>query len=236
MVCGTFGLDSREQALAVGGATVIGPFGRRGQVAARAVGEGHVLHRTRGHFDPDDASSGSGLLRTAARQRRNPRTGRAPSTVGLFRRRCSPSFTRRGWFASLGSFHTTGQGRGVGSRQSAAFPRRKEGGSIRLGSFAGRRAGSSREAGHAARSPRTAGELHGSCVGFRHRWRHHAPLGGSSRVVALSGVGVGEGSFDRPVQHANGAVAPAVLCDPVIAARGSFATLGRRNHDYLVIV
>ena len=31
---------------------------------------------------------------------------------------------------------------------------------------------------------------------------------GQSGAVALSGIGVGDGSFDRPVQHANGAVAP----------------------------
>ena len=78
VTCGTSGSDSHEPGLPIGGAAVIGPFGRRGQFVARAVGEGHVRNRARGYFDLDDASSAVGLLRTAARQRRNPRAGRAP--------------------------------------------------------------------------------------------------------------------------------------------------------------
>ena len=50
-------------------------------------------------------------------------------------------------------------------------------------------------------------------------------LGLFARAVALSNMASGWRSFDRPVQHANGAVAPVCLCDHGAAARGSFATL-----------
>ena len=68
--------DSQQQALSVSGATVPRLFGQRGQIAARAVGERHVLNRARGHSDPNDAFVAVGLQRTAARQRRSQRTRR----------------------------------------------------------------------------------------------------------------------------------------------------------------
>ena len=54
----------------------------------------------------------------------------------------------------------------------------------------------------------------------------------NSGVVALAGGSLGEGSFDRPSNTQMEPTRPTVLCDPVTAARGSFATLGRyTRHD-----
>ena len=64
---------------------------------------------------------------------------------------------------------------------------------------------------------------------FRHCWRHHAPLGGSFDVVARSGVLGFEGSFAGPSNTQMEPSRPTVLCDPVTAARGSFAPLARQR-------
>jgi hypothetical protein len=68
-----------------------------------------------------------------------------------------------------------------------------------------------------------------SRFGCRHRWRHHAPLAGSSKVLALSNVVVGDRSLERPSNTQMEPSRPTVRCYPVAAARGSFATLGRHT-------
>jgi len=69
-----------------------------------------------------------------------------------------------------------------------------------------------------------------SRLGFHHRWRHHAPLGGSLEDPgSLSNVVVGDRSFERPSNKQMEPSRPTVLCDPVTAARGSFAPLDRLN-------
>ena len=90
------GRVSQQRALSDGAAVVSGSFDQRGPVAARAVGEAHVLNRSPGHVDSDDAGSAVGPLRTAARPWRAVWTGRAPSTVGLFRHLRHLSLTHGG--------------------------------------------------------------------------------------------------------------------------------------------
>ena len=206
MVCGTSGLDSGEQALAVGGAAVIGPFGRRGQVAARAVGEGHVLNRTRGHFDPDDASSAvgapshSGAAAAQSADRPGTVNGRVvqaavlafvhPSRVVRVVGRVSHGGPRS-WnrVAAVGSVPRAAK-RVV---QYAAAP-----------SPAVARAHPERRVTRLVHHERLASFTgHASCFATAGVTTRRSA--GHSRVVALSGVGVGEGSCDRPVQHANGA-------------------------------
>jgi len=81
--------------------------------------------------------------------------------------------------------------------------------------------------GHQIGSQKTAGAFHGCWrFGFRYRWRHHAPLGGSfERRGTLGRLGF-DGSFGRPSNTQMEPSRQTVLCDPVTAARGSFATLG----------
>ena len=101
------------------------------------------------------------------------------------------------------------------------------GGSIRRGSFGGPCADSIRERGHAAPSRGTADEVPVSFAGFHHRWRHGAPLGGlfERRIHSRASQSANR-SLDRPSNTQMEPSRPNVLCDPVTAARGSFATLG----------
>ena len=48
---------------------------------------------------------------------------------------------------------------------------------------------------------------------------------GDSGVVVLAGGSSGEGAFYKPSNTQMEPTRPTVLCDPVTAARGSFATL-----------
>ena len=175
--------------------------GHRGQIAACAVGEGHVLNRASGHFDLDDAGAAVGLLRPAARHRSVGQSGTV-AVSGCVIHRC------------------------MESRSSVRVRRAATRVIQHAGAPPGDRcAGSSRETGAAVRCCGTAGESHGPGVRRRHRASARAARRGYSRGVALSNIARGWRSFDRPVQHANGAVAPACLCDHGAAARGSFATL-----------
>ena len=90
-----------------------------------------------GKLIPMTLARRSGLLRTAARPWRAVWTGRARSTVRLFRHRRYHSFTRGGWFELSSSSRTAGQRHRIWSRPSVACPRRKSGDSTRRASFAG---------------------------------------------------------------------------------------------------
>ena len=161
----------------------------------------HVLNRASGHFDPDDTGAAVGLLRAAARHWSVPWTS--------------------GAVAGSGCFDASGMGRGP-----RWFPRA----ATRVVQHAGapsrdRCAGSYRGTGQGTRSPRTAGESHVPGVGLRHRASARAARGVVRAPSHSRTCRVDWRSFDRPVQHANGAVAPDRLCDHGAAARGSFATL-----------
>ena len=94
----------------------------------------------------------------------------------------APAFVRAGgWLASLGPSRTTGQGHRIGSQRRWRSPLA----ATRLVRYAGTPSrgcseGSCRDTGQAIRSPRRAGEFHMPWVGLGHRWRHRAPLGGST--------------------------------------------------------
>ena len=169
----------------------------------------------------------SGLLRNSGAAAAQPAD--RPGTVsGRVIQACPPALAYRGGSNRRCSSRTAGQGHRIGSGPSWRSPRRSAGGSTRRGPFARPLCGLMPRTGSPARSSRTAGEFHVAGVGLRHRWRHDAPLGGSFvRRGNSRALGVGERSFDGPVQHANGAVAPDRLCDHGAEARGSFATLDR---------
>ena len=173
------GRVSRQRALSDGGAVLSGAFDQRGPVAARAVGEGHILNRSPGHVDSDDAGATVGAPShsgaTVARRLDTPGdvNGRvvpapAPSLVhpwrvvriiGLVshRRATSPDLV-----AAVGG-----------------VSRRKSGGSTRRASSAGPvvRAQSTNGVTRHVRGERL-GEVPVPCVGFHCRWRHGAPLDG----------------------------------------------------------
>ena len=68
---------------------------------------------------------------------------------------------------------------------------------------------------------------------FGQGFHGHGPYAGARRftggssVRALTNVACDEGSFERPSNTQMEPSCPTVLCDPVAAARGSFATLAR---------
>ena len=57
-------------------------------------------------------------------------------------------------------------------------------------------------------------------------------LAGYSNARALARVSAGDRSFDGPSNKRMEPSRPAVLCDPVTEARGSFAALARQNRTY----
>ena len=76
---------------------------------------------------------------------------------------------------------------------------------------------------------RTAEALHLSRFGFTTVGVTTCRLTGHSDAVVLASVSEGAGSFDRPSNTQMEPSRPPDLCDPVTAARGSFATLDRRT-------
>ena len=65
------------------------------------------------------------------------------------------------------------------------------------------------------------------CVGLRHRWCRYAPLGGLfERRIILGHLGPRIARSTGPSNTQMEPSRPTVLCDPVTAARGSFATFG----------
>ena len=221
------GRVSQRRAFSDGGAVVSGSFKQRGQVAACAVGEGHVLNRSPGHVDADDAGSAVGAPShsgAAVARRGGPGGQRQRSS-------CSGTGATARSPGAGGSHHRAhlappGNVTRIWSRLSVACPRRNSGNSTRRASFARPSCGLNPRTGSAARSPvngwRVPGVDGSGCATVGVAQRRSA---GGSRVVAFSGARLGHGSFDRPVQHANGAVAPDRLCDHGAKARGSFATL-----------
>ena len=165
------GSGSQQQALTVSGAGVRGVVGRRGSVAARAVGVGYVLNRAQRHFDPDDARGAIG----------------APSHSG-----------------NAGGLNTAGLLRGAVVRAQSANGVTRHVRGERLATSPCRLPGFT-IAGVTAR--RLAGC---SSVGFI--------LGHRSRRIARS-----TGPSNTQMEPSR----PNVLCDPVTAARGSFATVGQ---------
>ena len=170
----------------------------------------------------------SGLVRTAARQRRNLRTGRAPSAAGLFRgpgaRLRSPIAVIR--IAGLVSHGRQGHRNGSGP-SVVGFPTPLWGWFNTPGLL--RATVVRAHAEHGVNQPVRCERLASfTCQesGFATAGVTTRRSAGRSHGVALSNRGVGRRSFDRPVQHANGAVAPDRLCDHGAEARGSFATLG----------
>ena len=83
--------------------------------------------------------------------------------------------------------------------------------------------------GHSARpigSWRTAGVFHVPRFGFATVGVAPRRFSGNSNVVALAGDSSAEGSLERPSHTQMEPSRPPVLCDPVAAARGSFAIVG----------
>jgi hypothetical protein len=76
--------------------------------------------------------------------------------------------------------------------------------------------GSFGHSGHHVGSLRTAEAFHGPRSGYRHRWRHDAPLGGSLEGPGSLERGHRRSLIRAAVQQANGAVAPD---GPVLSCR-----------------
>jgi len=190
--------DSRERALSGGGALLSFSSGGRVNSRHRAVGEAKCRNRASGL----STYGGVRLARrgTRARRRVSGVSGNFSGTVdaaGLFTAgasiRSSVSVTR-----PSGSSRTACWGHQHRSRQSVASPSRR---------LAGRphghvRAWLIRTVGSLDRFAENGRSISRSRFGFHHRWRHHAPLGGSFDVVALSGVFVLEKLIrtDRPTR------------------------------------
>ena len=134
----------------------------------------------------------SGLPRTAARPWRAVWTGRATSTVGLFRHRRHHSFTRGGWFESSGSSRTAGQSHRIWSRPSVAFPRPTRVLQHAVPPSRGRRAGSIRQrVTRHVRSERLA-RSRVVCSGVTIAGVTARRSAGCSGVGSFSAIGVGE--------------------------------------------
>ena len=154
VVCCRSGRVSQQRALSAGGAAVSGAFDQRGQIATRAVGEGHVLNGSPGHVDSDDAGSAVGAPShsgaAVARGGDRPCTVRRSGCSGTGAIARSPGAGGSNHQARLAppGHVITESGRGCRWRARAA---------TRVIQHAvppsrGRRAGSIHERGHAARS------------------------------------------------------------------------------------
>jgi hypothetical protein len=138
---------------------------------------------------------------------------------GVVQRISPHSFEHVGASGSLGSFRTPSRGHRNRSLQSVPSPsRRLAADPKRRGLFAPIVLGqdSFGHSGHQVGVRRTAGAFHVSRFGFRHRWRHHAPLGGSFERLRSLARFRRQSLIRRAVQHANGAVAPD---GPVLSCR-----------------
>ena len=196
------------------------------------MGDTTLLSRALGlgdHFGVPTRASG--LSRTAARPQWNVTTigpGRHDRVVQALALSFVRARRRFAWGARLEhQAEVTSIGRGFGGVAIAPL-----GGSFELAlplrpGVAGQH--HFEHSGQPVGSRRTAGAVHVSRVGYRHRGRHHlAPL----RVIrppALSRAPGRSRLIRTAVQQANGAVAPdrsGVILSPL--ARGSFATLARQ--------
>ena len=149
------------------------------------------------------------------------------ATLGLFTGWRPPSFARRGWLEALGSSRRAVEGHRIGSWLSVAFPAPQRGWFNTPGLLRGAIVQAQSESGvtRPVRGERLASStcrVSGSATAGVAMRRS----AGQSRVVALSNVGVYEGSFDAPSNTQMEPSRPTILCDPVTEARGSFATLG----------
>ena len=155
-------------------------------------------------------------------------------SIPMMPARRSGSFAqRRGTGASRGPVgHRRGSGCLMRQRlesRPVVSARRNTGSSTRRGFSERSLCGLTPRNGSSDRSLRTAGESQVPGVGLRHPASARAARGVVLVPSHSRTCRVDWRSFDRPVQHANGAVAPDRLCDHGAAARGSFATLGRLN-------
>ena len=194
-----------------------------------------VVNRARGHVDPDDASPVVGLLRTAAR-------GGAPHGWAGYRRRGRvvdaagrpPSFARGRWFEALELVSHDGAGsparlaavdgvrRAATSRAGFNAPGLLRRPVVRAQSKSGvtrpfavngwRVPGVVCRVSPPLASPRAARRV------IRASWPSRA-----SRLARAHATGPSNTQME-PTR-------PTVLCDPVTAARGSFATFGGSRMD-----
>ena len=189
-------------------------FGRRSRLVARAVDEAACSFGSLGYFDHRGVRS---ARRGALGRRRVRGAPTAPGGHGRCGRVCS----------GASAFGRSSQWR----RQRAAWR------VIRNVVASSHARVSSRDSfgqsGHPVGSRRTAGAFHGSPVGVRPQWRWSAPLDGSfDRRGTLGRLG-GEGSVDRLVQHANGAVAPARVVRSCHRGARLICNVRRTVHDFL---
>ena len=234
VVCSMSDSRSREQAVSSGGA--------RMAAFLRSAMSTRGMSRRRGHA----SLSGSGVyrsrscplrtswrFRTAARRRRKPQRAGPLDAAGLFRRLRHHSF--EGDSRRLASSRTAcrNHGIGCGTRCVAIAPL--------SGSFETRGFFRTFVSGQALLGIRVTRSVRGErpeCFtshgsGFRHRCVAPRRFAGDSNLVALVGVSSSRGSFDGPSNTQMEPSRPMVLCDPVTAARGSFATLyGQKTKDF----
>ena len=169
----------------------------------------------------------SWLFRTAARRQRPSPHSATIAAAGLVERLSQSSFEVLGDSRRLASSRTACRypriGRGTRWRRHraalGAHSTRLAGSDVRVGP------GLTRQSGHPVGSWSTAGVFQVSRFWVSPSVRRSAPLCGSFERRRSHTRFVRRGLIRRAVQHANGAVAPDGLCDPVTAARGSFATL-----------
>ena len=147
--------------------------------------------------------------------------------IGLLIRRRQRSFALAGGATHWGRLVRPGKVTESGRSCRWRFLRRNTAGSIRRGSFAGLLCGLVPRNGSSDPLAANGWEFHEPCVGLAHQWRHHAPLGGSTEMRGSPGRSCRRvPSIDGPSNTQMEPSRPTVLCDPVTAARGSFATLG----------
>jgi hypothetical protein len=200
-------------------------------VKHRAVGDAPGGIGLRGGPITAVTKSNVWLSRTAARQRRSPRLSGSVDRAGWFNVaatiRSNASVTRVVGFVSNGVVRSAVQVEAVGG--VAVAPLR--------GSFDGG-VPSQRSVGpgliRTCGSPgqlRTAGALHVSSFGSRHHGCRQAPRHGSFEHGRSRERSERAGSFDRLSNTQMEPSRPPELCDPVAAARGSFATLGSLKYQ-----